>query len=107
MQIYKREKMLKIKDLYRIKACTAVYKVLNNNYMPFLHHIFMDLHRNHEHQTRNRDQLLLPIPRLKAVAVNFIYKAIQQWNNIESETRNLESVTKLKSVLVERALNSY
>ncbi len=45
-----------------MKICVMMYKILNEDYAPFLYNTVNDYLREHDHNTRNHSQLLLPYP---------------------------------------------
>jgi hypothetical protein len=79
-QIYKRERILKLEDLYRVKTCETIYRILNNGYLPSLHERLLGLVRDHTYNTRQRNTFMIPIPEVRAVKLNFLYQAVKCWN---------------------------
>ncbi len=75
---FKRLCILKFRDLYKMKIFVMMYKILNEGYAPFLYDTVNDYVREHDHNTRNHSQFLLPYPGICNVKINFIYLAIGQ-----------------------------
>jgi hypothetical protein len=105
--IYRAHDIIQIKDLYKLKACTTIYKILNDNYLPFLHTTILSLVRNHRYLTRRRNDFLLPIPRIRAVKLNLIYQSLKMWNNLSLPLRNCESVEVLNRSLRKNIIENY
>jgi hypothetical protein len=105
--IYKLHDIIKIKDLYKLKACTTIYKILHNNYMPFLLSTLLNLVRDHNYLTRRRTDFLLPIPRQRAVKLNLIYQSLKMWNSLSQGLRDSESVEVLSCSLRQTIIEHY
>ena len=106
-EIYKRECFLKLKDIYKVRSCVAIYRLLYDNYAPFLLNDLLPLVRMHSHNTRNRDNFLLPFPQVRSVKLNFLYQGIKMWNELDPSLINLESSFSFQEKLTELILNSY
>ena len=90
-QILNRNNLLSIKNIYKFNACLTVYRILHENYLPFLHKYLVDLTYNHSYHTRYRNNFRLPVPRIVAIQNNFIYQALNAWNNLSLELRCITS----------------
>lgn len=106
-QIYKQHEILRVKDIYKLKACTTIYKVINDNYMPFLLSTILNLVRDHSYLTRRRNDFLLPVPRQRATKLNLIYQSLKMWNGISEQLRNSQSADELNLSLKQCIINSY
>ena len=104
-QILKRANLLSLKNIYRFNACVTVYRILHENYLPFLHNYLADLTYNHSYHTRYRNNFMLPVPRIVAIQNNFIYQAHNAWNNLTLELRSSTSKTCLRSISNSFSLN--
>ena len=105
--IYKRERLIKLTDIYRVKSCQAVYQIMNENYAPFLLDDLLNLVRHHDYNTRHRDDLLLPRPQVRSVRLNFLYQGIRLWNDLSRELRESISSFSLKKKMIDAILNEY
>ena len=105
--IFKRANILKFKDSYNVKVCVTMYKILYDNYAPFLYNALIGNVREHGHDTRTRANFLLPIPEIRNIKVNFLYLGINLWNNLDNELKELKSSNILKSRLKEKSLSNY
>lgn len=101
INVYKRNRLLKIRDIYKIKACSAIYSIINCNSMPFVMIELNKLLITHRYPTRQGKKYRLPIPFRRFVKLNFIYQALKCWQEIDTTIQELETyqtfVTKIKS----------
>jgi hypothetical protein len=105
--IYKRMKILKFADLYKVKICVFIYKILNESHAPFLYDILDYNVREHHYDIRNPNDYLTPFPTVKAVKQNFMYRAVCTWNDLDRDTKMLPNSKSLKFNYTRRLLNSY
>ena len=80
-------KILKIQDQYKHSLACYVYKhpeILSNH------------QRNHNYQTRFRDQFLPPFERLCITQQSVIFNAIKLWNEIPQNIRERQSINGFK-----------
>ena len=76
----------------------------NNQYVSNL----IDLNnRSHNYDTRNRNQLSAPFPRVDAIKFNFHYQFIHVWNNIPDVLKNAPTVKAFKRSLIAYFLDLY
>ena len=61
----------------------------------------------HSHDTRNRNRLLPPFPRVEAIRRNYQYRFIDVWNSIPDEIRNSRNLRCFKTELSNKFLNEY
>ena len=105
-KVYKRNNILKLEDLYKLNTCVLAYRILFDNLMPNLLIKFNSFIHLHNHNTRYRSHFRLPMPTVRPIKFNFVYRAAQLWNSLNEETKNSETVkifkTKLMSVLIEQ-----
>ena len=106
-QIYKANKLLKLADLYRVKACETVYKILNNGYLPYIYSFMVDLISGHRYETRHRNKFRLPFPRVQAIKYNLLYQALKRWNELDPVIKLSSNVNVLKNTLTKQIVNSY
>ena len=96
-KIYKRHKILKLADIYKLYVCIAVYRILSDeHYLSFYRDTLVDLAFNHNYETRNRFNYRIPVPRSRKIKLNFIYQAIKTWNSLDIELRNLPNLNMFK-----------
>ncbi len=106
-QIYFNCRILKFTDLYKINACTIIYKVLNENYANSLHEEQFSLPRHHVYDTRHQYDILLPFPRVQATRRNFLYQGIKCWNNLDKNIKISINSKVFKSVLKRAIIDGY
>ena len=105
--IFKSQRILKVSDTYRTKACCTLYKCLNNGYMPDLYNTLLSLTRVHFYPKRNRRNFYLPIPRVRAIQLNFIYKALTAWNSLRPCLRDQVPLSAFRRELLETTFDTY
>jgi hypothetical protein len=105
--LFKRHKILKIFDVYKIKTCVTIYNVIHNNSLPFMYDLLSELILNHNYPTRHRRNFQLPIPRVLAIKYNLLYQALKQWNSLDVATRDINNVHLFKRSLRECTFNTY
>ncbi len=76
-----------------------MYEILNEGNAPFLYDTVNDYVREHDHNTRNHNQFLLPYPGICNVKINFLYLAIGYWHNLENIFKEAGSFNVLKTML--------
>ena len=72
--IFKAMKILKFKDIYRLKVATHMFKLEKLNCAPYLQNIINLSHPSHSHNTRSQNLLELPFPRVESIRMNFQYQ---------------------------------
>ena len=105
--IYKRNNILSLIDLYKCKSCVALYKILKENYTPFLHEPITFLTRPRPYLTRNRADFCLPFPKTKSVKLNLLYHAISIWNELHVDLKSLPNSKIFEKQLKNLYLASY
>ncbi len=105
--VYKRSNILTFADLYRVKTCVFVYKILKENSLPFLYDEFASYVRNHHYELRNPNEYLTPFPTVRAIKLNFMYRAICEWNALNENLKSLPNSKRLKIAYTDCLLNSY
>jgi hypothetical protein len=99
--------ILKLTDLYKVKAAVTVYRIINEGYAGFLYEDIAESIRTHNYNTRCCTDLLLPYPTVKAVKLNFVYRAIEIWNNLSDELKQSTSHHVLKSKYNKYLIQNY
>ena len=107
--LFKQTNILKLEDLYKVRVCTTMYKIINENYAPFILERLNTLthERRTERDTRSDIVYSVPFPRVNTVKVNFIYNAVKIWNELPSELRNSNSSVGLKNQLTKKFITNY
>jgi hypothetical protein len=105
--LYYKIGILRLHDLYKLRTCHFIYRIINNNVAPFLLTRVLELIRDHTHDTRSRNTFKLPFPRVKSVKNNFVYVGLKLWNDLSCELKNLTSERAFKSVYKKHLLEKY
>ena len=97
-QYFKSNNILKLSDLYNLSLCSHVFNYIkspDNNLNSRLH----PNSQIHNHNTRNRANLVIPRFNRSATQSSFIYSSITEWNKLSSDIKNCESNQVFKSKL--------
>ena len=97
-QYFKSNNILKLSDLYNLSLCSHVFNYIkspDNNLNSRLH----PNSQIHNHNTRNRTNLVIPRFNRSATQSSFIYSSITEWNKLSSDIKNCESNQVFKSKL--------
>jgi hypothetical protein len=104
--ICKRNKILNLEKLYKLNAMLCMYKMFNCNHMPYMFEKVRNLVSRHNHNTRNRQNHIPPIPIVQSVKCNYLYQAIKAWNLVPQNIKNINNLKKLKKEIKNYLLNS-
>ncbi len=88
-----------------MKICVTMYIILNEGYAPFLYDTVNDYVREHDHNTRNYNQFLLPYPGTCNVKINFYIWLLVIGIILKMYLRTFSNV--LKAMLSNNILASY
>ena len=69
--VYKRMKILNLPDLYSLRVCITIYKVINYGYAPFIIEQLERLIAARPYNTRNNSVFRTPFPRVNTIKMNF------------------------------------
>ncbi len=105
--IYNRAGILKLEDLYRVMTSTLMFNILFEDSIPFLKRRFDDLIRTHNYETRGANDLVNPFPTVKAIKLNFVYRATKVWNELDDFYKTSSSALCLKRNLSRDIINLY
>jgi hypothetical protein len=105
--IYKRHHILKLNDLYKQRVGMIMYKILHENYAPFLLENLIPLLNANPYNTRQDNIFIRPFPRVTAVKFSFLSNAVTIWNNLNNEIRNGRSLATVKKKLMSVFIDSY
>lgn len=105
--VFKANKILKLVDVYKLYVSMYMYKVINLGLCPTLSNN-LDLRQfNHDHDTRNRSNLIPPYPRVENIRLNYKYMFPVIWNSIPNAIKQLNSLSGFKRKLIEHFLGQY
>ena len=100
-------KILKLVDIHKFYVAVYMFKVLKMNLYPTLQ---MNLDVNtasHSYNTRHRDDLILPFPRVAALRINFKYQCANIWNDIPDNIKACSSFKIFKRLLMNHFIDQY
>ena len=104
---FKFVKILKLKDIHRFCASIHMYKIINLNSCPSLQNNITLREPEHNHFTRNRNNLVTPFPRVDNVKINYKYQCISIWNALPNHVKSEASLSKFKKSLSKYFLEMY
>ena len=93
---FKQMEILKVHDLYKLR--TLLYTFSNN---------FFTQADVHDHNTRNRNNLVVPQYRRARTQSSIFYQGISLWNNLPSEVREIQSLNSFKSHVKSTLISYY
>ena len=96
--LFKQMNILNIYDMIKLRISEYVYRNLNSN-------IFQRL--RHQHNTRGRDGLIIPVHALDTFKRSLAYSGPKIWNNIPEEIKNKTTLSGFKSALKRELLSKY
>ena len=67
-------KILKIADVHTFYSALSMYKIVKLYSYPMIDYYIELNHYSHSYDTRNRNRLILPFPRVNAIKINFTYQ---------------------------------
>ena len=97
-EYFKNDNILKIQDLYKLQICSYLYKYYNSTDNEF-HDRLIAHANNHNHHTRNRNNLVLPQYTKTTTQRSFLYRSINEWNNVHTPILNSLSIHSFKRKL--------
>ena len=100
-------KFLKLIDIYRYNVMITLYKINNNNIIPFMFRNFVSNNFQHGYNTR-RTILRVPIcAKFSMLSFNFVFRAIQIFNDIPEFIKNIRVFSSFKKALKDYFIDSY
>ena len=103
---FKSHKLLKLEDIHKFYAAIYMYKIIILRTSSIIQQNELE-YLNHEYNTRGRDQLILPFPRVNAVRLNYKYQCVKVWNELPLEIRNSQRIGIFKKKVTDYFLNLY
>ena len=84
-----------------------MFKLLILNRNPFLDNNIDINYRHHDYNTRNRNLLVTPFPRVDAVKYNFQFQFVDIWNQVPDVIKQSTSIRIFKRRFIKYLLDSY
>ena len=104
--IFKSKGILKFRDLYKVSMAIYMHDIISGR-LPSLSEFIPLETRNHPQDTRNRDQLIAPFPRVDVVKCSFGYQIIEIWNSIPESLKTITSRKLFKKNLTRHYIDFY
>ena len=105
--LFRKNRILKLQDVYRFRVSVFMYKVMILSELPTLREDLLLEFPQHSHLTRSSGSLLTPFPRVEAIRMSYKYQFVQVWNEIPSTIRESRSLKLFRKSLVDNMLNTY
>ena len=84
-----------------------MFKILRLQSCPTLQENLRLEYPNHHYNTRHRDEVTTPFPRLNVSIINYKYQCSKVWNSLPVSIRNASSIGEFKSRLRNHLLSAY
>ena len=105
--LFRKNKILKLQDVYRFRVSVFMYRVMILSEMPTLREDLMLEFPQHSHLTRSSGSLLTPFPRVEVIRMSYKYQFVQVWNAIPGTFKALRSLKLFRKSLMDNMLNTY
>ena len=105
--LFKRNKLIKFKDIHRSQLCQIVYVFVCYNLPPPLMEIYTSNSEIHHHDTRHHIDIHLPKVNFDIVRRSFIYKGPDLWIKLDPSIKHSNTRTSFKIKLRRKLLSTY
>ena len=99
-------KWLPVCDMLRLRDAVLTFKCIKGLAPPYLCDRFITRMRVHDRNTRNNNELEIPLCTSAAGQRSFLYRAVALWNQLPDHIKNKEHVENFKTALKRFLLNS-
>ena len=103
--LFKSLKLLNIYQIFKYNCLLLVHKCTKDNYFPEFKKKLQSSSSFHSHETRNNNQVRVPLEKLKLCQKSFRYISIKLWNDVNLDIRIINSTItfkkKIKTLLIE------
>jgi len=99
-EFFKSTQLLKLDDIYNLKIAIHMYNKFSNR--NFSTHADI-----HIHNTRNRDNIVLPRYHMSKTQLYWLYRGTQLWNFIPDRIRDSECSNKFKNLYRNHLFSAY
>ena len=106
---YKKLKILKIVDVYKLETAIFMYKYSTNELPAGMNNLFQESSQVHTKCTRhaNQNNCFIPFYRTNRLQSSIQYQSAKSWNSIDPKKRNLKSLNQFKTKYNFLLLNDY
>ena len=84
-----------------------MFKMLKLGHLPFILATINPTINQHNYETRQRSDFMLPFPRTQCIRESFQYQILDCWNKLDPEVRNLDSLSAFKKACHQFYLQQY
>ena len=105
--IYQTMKILKVEDVHKLYMGIYMYRILRLSEYPTMQNNLSLHYPDHVYDTRSRNNLVLPLPRVETIRINYKYQANHIWNEIPVPIKSLNSLGLFKKFLTDFFSNKY
>ena len=99
-------KWLPVCDMLRLRDAVLTFKYIKGLAPPYLCDRFITRMRVHDRNTRNNNELEIPLCTSAVGQRSFLYRAVALWNQLPDHIKNKEHVENFKTALKRFLLNS-
>ena len=98
-------KLLNLYNIFKYNCFLLVHKCTKENYFPEFKKKLQTSSSIHSYETRNNNQLRVPLEKLKLCQKSYKYISIKLWNDVNEDIKNINSIItfkkKVKILLIE------
>ena len=105
--VFKSVKLLKFPDIYKLRVSIYMFKIVKMNSIPSLERSLCISYPSHSYETRSRNRLDTPFPRVESIRMNYKYQFCNVWNEVPEDIKTASSVRSFKKLLTNFYLSSY
>ena len=105
--IFKAAKILKLEEIYKLNVSVTMYKVMKLGEVDSIGESLDIQYPMHQYETRSRNLLVLPFPRVETIRLNYKYQFTKIWNSVPGHITNLSSIGRFKKALFDYYLSLY
>ena len=90
--IFKSMRILKFIDVYKLRVAIFMFRIIKLGEFPQLKLSLNLVYPDHSHETRHRNSLITPFPRIESIRMNFKYQLSKIYNEVPIEIKESSSV---------------
>ena len=105
--IFKSNRLLKLGDIHKLYVAIHMFKLVKLESNETLDASVQREYPEHAHNTRNRNNMITPFPRVDAIKVNYKYQFKTIWNEIPSTLSEDCSLGTFKRKVIEHYIYMY
>ena len=86
--LFRKIKILKLKDNHLFYVGLYMFRILKINQCPALRSDMNLKYPVHSHNTRYRNNLVIPFSRMNTLKINYKHQFVKIWNNLPDELKS-------------------